>query len=90
MRDLQTANKISDQARNSYSLVHTVLSAFRWQFVSTLLPRAAMIGFGYAQTFFIQATIEYLERPQGRRSDTHTRGLTAAAVIIYMGLAVNS
>jgi len=56
----------------------------------TIPPRAAMIAMSYAQTFFITAAINYLERPEGARNKNHAYGLIGAAAIIYVGNAVSS
>ena len=53
-----------------------------------MLPRIAMIGFNYSQTFLITATINYLETPAVRRDINHAYGLIGAAALIYFGSAV--
>lgn len=44
-----------------------------------------MIGFAFAQTFFITAIIKYLELPQLDREVNHAYGLIGAAGLIYIG-----
>jgi ATP-binding cassette subfamily C (CFTR/MRP) protein 1 len=55
-----------------------------------MLPRAASIGFNFAQPFFITAVIHYLETPPALREKSHAYGLIGAAALIYVGSSVRS
>jgi hypothetical protein len=55
---------------------------------ATIVPRAACIGFTYAQTFLITAAIKYLEEPTQLKNQNHAYGLIGAAILIYFGRTV--
>ncbi|CAG1973904.1 unnamed protein product [Fusarium graminearum] len=52
-----------------------------------VVPRIAMIGFQYAQPFFIHALLEYLIHKDVPKNDGY--GLIGAALIIYAGIAIS-
>lgn len=92
MRQLYSLNvfdTIKDKAKGKLSFAYATISCLRWQLLGLVLPRAAMVAFIYSQTFLIEATISYLEKPVDQRSITHANGLIGAAVLIYVGIAVS-
>jgi ATP-binding cassette subfamily C (CFTR/MRP) protein 1 len=52
-------------------------------------PRLCVTGFTYAQTFLINAAINYLEYPAPLRNVNHAYGLVGATALIYIGIAVS-
>lgn len=66
----------------------TVLSCFRWNLLSVVIPRLFMIGFTFAQPFLISAAITYVEVPVVDSSGNQGYGLIGAAFLIYFGIAV--
>lgn len=87
-RNMST-NLLKDESKGKFSLAYATMSSLKWQLLGLLLPRAAMIGFNYSQTFLITATINYLERPVSHQQINHANGLIGAAVLIYLGVAVS-
>ncbi|KAF2434238.1 P-loop containing nucleoside triphosphate hydrolase protein [Tothia fuscella] len=68
-----------------HALLYTILSCLRHEIFLTVLPRLAMIGFSYSQSFLIPAAINYLNTPTEQRNRNHAYGLIGAAGLIYVG-----
>jgi ATP-binding cassette, subfamily C (CFTR/MRP), member 1 len=77
-----------DRRPGSNGLLYAILSCLRWGLLRTIIPRAALIGFKYSQTFLITAAIKYLDTSTEKRDINHAYGLIGAAALIYLGLAV--
>ncbi|KAF2663667.1 hypothetical protein BT63DRAFT_465330 [Microthyrium microscopicum] len=73
------------QSPKPRALLYAVLSCLRYEILLTVLPRLAIIGFTYAQSFLIPAAINYLETPSNERNHNHAYGLLGAAALIYGG-----
>jgi hypothetical protein len=55
----------------------------------TVIPRAALIALGFAQVYFMQAAIAYLEQSPEERDVRKAYGLVGAAALIYPMLVVS-
>jgi hypothetical protein len=79
---------IADKSKSPYSFVIASAVCFKWEVLDTVVPRAAVVGFSFAQPFFITAVINYLQTPPALRNKNHASGLVGAAALIYGGMAV--
>lgn len=53
-----------------------------------VFPRLCLIGFNYAQPFFISSAIAYVSQPIEAQNKNDGYGLIGAAGLIYLGIAV--
>jgi ATP-binding cassette subfamily C (CFTR/MRP) protein 1 len=81
---------ISDGSKNPYSLLNANWSVYKWQILVQMLPRLAITGFTYSQTFLIHTAVNYLETPKPLRNTNNAYGLIGATVLIYLGIALSS
>ncbi|RAH71082.1 P-loop containing nucleoside triphosphate hydrolase protein [Aspergillus aculeatinus CBS 121060] len=72
------------------SLIFATVISLRWAILRTIFPRLCLIGFSYAQTFFIQRAIEHLHRPDTQLTKNENYGLIGAAALIYGGIAIST
>ncbi|KAK3365047.1 ABC transporter [Lasiosphaeria ovina] len=59
-------------------------------FLLPIVPRVALMGFNYSQTFFIRALLNYLSQPADFSNAGVGHGLIGAGVLIYSGIAFSS
>ncbi|GLB10798.1 hypothetical protein AtubIFM57258_007210 [Aspergillus tubingensis] len=78
------------QSSQTRSLIFATFISLRWAVLRTIFPRLCLIGFSYAQTFFIQRAMEQLYRPDTQLTRNEGYGLIGAAALIYGGIAVCS
>ncbi|GKZ33772.1 hypothetical protein AbraIFM66950_003807 [Aspergillus brasiliensis] len=76
------------QSSQTRSLIFASFTSLRWAVLRTIFPRLCLIGFSYAQTFFIQRALEHLQRPNTQLIRNEGYGLIGAAALIYGGIAV--
>lgn len=76
------------QSSQTRSLIFATFASLRWAVLRTIFPRLCLIGFSYAQTFFIQRAMEQLHRPDTQLTRNEGYGLIGAAALIYGGIAV--
>lgn len=69
------------------NLLKSLVKEFSWQILLPVLPNLTLIAFQYAQPFFLEALLEYLDRAQNSNPGY---GLIGACVLIYVGLAVST
>jgi hypothetical protein len=74
--------------QSNYSFARLIIGCLWRPIATTIFPRAANIGFTYAQTFLIAAAIKQLETPIASREKNHAYGLIGATVLIYFGRTV--
>jgi len=55
----------------------------------TVIPRAALVALGFAQVYFMNDAINYLEQSPQERDARKAYGLLGAAALIYPMIAVN-
>ncbi|KAL2208337.1 P-loop containing nucleoside triphosphate hydrolase protein [Sarocladium strictum] len=72
------------------TLLWTLLTSFPWHFMLPILPRTALIGFRFAQSFLLQALLQYLEDPDPAGAESRGYGLIGACALVYIGMAVSS
>ncbi|PYH68010.1 uncharacterized protein BO88DRAFT_405908 [Aspergillus vadensis CBS 113365] len=77
----------SNQTR---SLIFATFTSLRWAVLRTIFPRLCLIGFSYAQTFFIQRAMEQLHKPDTQLTRNEGYGLIGAAALIYGGIAIST
>jgi ATP-binding cassette subfamily C (CFTR/MRP) protein 1 len=63
---------------NPYSFLLSNWSLYKWQILAQMVPRLAVTGFTYSQTFLINSAVDYLETPSALRNINHAYGLIAA------------
>ncbi|KAI0398870.1 ABC transporter [Xylaria palmicola] len=59
-------------------------------FLLPVAPRIALIGFSFAQPFFIRALLKYLQQPGDASTAGVGHGLIGAGALIYFGIALSS
>ncbi|KFY76365.1 hypothetical protein V499_03976 [Pseudogymnoascus sp. VKM F-103] len=84
--------KLNDQKHHGQkpSLLKALFRAFSWPFLLPVFPQIALIAFQYSQSFFLEALIEYLERPDHESSKNMGYGLIVACALIYLGMTVST
>lgn len=85
---MSTDNKL-DSSKDKPSLVYVLVVCLQWQILRIIFPRLCLIGFSYAQTFFIHRVIDYLQAPDTQDTENWEYGLIGAAALIYGGIAVS-
>ncbi|GAA89080.1 hypothetical protein AKAW_07194 [Aspergillus luchuensis IFO 4308] len=78
------------QSSQTRSLIFATFISLRWAVLRTIFPRLCLIGFSYAQTFFIQRAMEQLHRPDTQSTRNEGYGLIGAAALIYGGIAIST
>lgn len=78
------------QKGRKQALLRALLAAFPWQFLHPIGPRAALVGFRYAQSFLLQALLYNLEHPESRSMDNGGYGLIGACALIYAGMVAST
>ncbi|PYH46216.1 P-loop containing nucleoside triphosphate hydrolase protein [Aspergillus saccharolyticus JOP 1030-1] len=78
------------QSSHTRSLIFATTTSLRWAVLRTVFPRLCLIGFTYAQTFFIQQAIEHLHMPNTQKTKNENYGLIGAAALIYGGIAIST
>ncbi|GLA66320.1 hypothetical protein AtubIFM54640_008526 [Aspergillus tubingensis] len=78
------------QSSQTRSLIFATFISLRWAVLRTIFPRLCLIGFSYAQTFFIQRAMEQLHRPDTQLTRNEGYGLIGAAALIYGGIAIST
>ncbi|GAQ47010.1 hypothetical protein ASPNIDRAFT_189460 [Aspergillus niger] len=78
------------QSSETRSLIFATFVSLRWAVLRTIFPRLCLIGFSYAQTFFIQRAMEQLHRPDTQLTRNEGYGLIGAAALIYGGIAIST
>lgn len=71
-----------------HHLIKATFYAYRWGFLSAVLPRLALSVFNFAQPLLIAATINYLGSPSTSESRLTGQALIGAYIVVYVGLAV--
>jgi hypothetical protein len=56
----------------------------------TVIPRATLIALGFAQVYFMNSAIDYLELSSEERDVRKAYGLLGAAALIYPTIAVSN
>ncbi|OKL58187.1 hypothetical protein UA08_06868 [Talaromyces atroroseus] len=72
------------------SIIYATVSCLRWPIFRVVFPRLCLIGFSYAQTFFIERALNLLNQPETQSSRNDGYGLVGAAALIYGGIAISS
>ncbi|KAJ9195019.1 hypothetical protein DTO164E3_7003 [Paecilomyces variotii] len=77
-------------SKDKPSLVYVLVVCLQWQILRIIFPRLCLIGFSYAQTFFIHRVIDYLQAPDTQDTENWEYGLIGAAALIYGGIAIST
>ncbi|KAE8552482.1 hypothetical protein EYB25_003860 [Talaromyces marneffei] len=72
-----------------HQLIKATFCAYRWAFLSAIIPRLALSVFTFAQPLLITATIDYIGSPSTPQSKLTGQALVGAYVVVYVGLAVS-
>ncbi|CRG87654.1 Cu2+-exporting ATPase [Talaromyces islandicus] len=78
------------KSSNPLSIIYATVSCLRWALLRVVVPRLCLIGFSYAQTFFIERAITLLHEPATQDSKNDGYGLIGAAALIYGGIAIST
>jgi len=81
---------MTEKPETKSSLPFACIRAFRWPLLSILIPRAALIGFSFAQPFLITRCISLLSEAETHENTNIGYGLIAATFLIYVGIAARS
>lgn len=73
-----------------HQLIKATFCAYRWAFLSAIIPRLALSVFTFAQPLLITATIDYIGSPSTPQSKLTGQALVGAYVVVYVGLAVRT
>ncbi|KAL0929815.1 ABC transporter [Colletotrichum truncatum] len=71
------------------TVLRSLFAAFPWAFLLPMIPRAALIGFRYSQSFVLQALLNHLER-QREGAANNGYGLIGACVLVYVGMVTST
>lgn len=74
--------------RKKLALVRSLICDLRWTIVAAAVPRLCLIGFKFAQPFFIDKLIQFVSSEGHSELSGAKYGLLGAAALIYIGLAV--
>ncbi|KAB2571080.1 ABC transporter C family member 4 [Lasiodiplodia theobromae] len=74
--------------RRQYSLLITLLRAFKLEILYAVVPRLCLLGFTLAQPFFIERLILFVEEPRDDKTYFVGPMLIVACALIYVGAAV--
>ena len=74
--------------KHPHSLLWLLFSHYKWQVLAAVIPRLCLSGFTFAQPFLFKRVVEFISEKKHRNSDNYGYGLIAAALIIYLGIAV--
>lgn len=78
-----------DQRKRKHRLLRAAFRAYRWPFLSAVLPRLALSAFSFCQPFLLTATVNYIGSPKTSDSKKYGQALVGAYVLVYLGLAVS-
>ncbi|PNY23797.1 Uncharacterized protein TCAP_06269 [Tolypocladium capitatum] len=73
-----------------YDLVKGLARVLILPLLLPIVPRLALLVFGFCQPFLIHSVLFYLELPVNERSSNTGYGLICAAAVIYCGMAVST
>jgi ATP-binding cassette subfamily C (CFTR/MRP) protein 1 len=73
-----------------HALAKTMALCLEWQIMASVFPRLCLIGFRFAQPFFVTRVIDYIGQDTARNSKDVGYGLIGAAGVIYVGLAISN
>lgn len=71
------------------ALVRSIVLELKWSIAAAVPPRLSLIGFKFAQPFFIDRLIQYVSKG-GEELGGAKYGLIGAAGLIYVGLALSN
>lgn len=77
-----------DRDSGKHALTYAMFHCIRRQLALMVFPRLCLIGFNYAQPFFISSAIAYVSQPVDAQNKNDGYGLIGAAGLIYLGIAV--
>ncbi|KAL1961479.1 hypothetical protein VTN77DRAFT_1836 [Rasamsonia byssochlamydoides] len=78
------------RSKEKASLIYATVACLQWPILRIIFPRLCLIGFTYAQTFFIHRAISYLSEPDTPTIRNDRYGLIGAAALIYGGIAIST
>jgi ATP-binding cassette subfamily C (CFTR/MRP) protein 1 len=79
-----------DLRTSSRRLLGVTLQAYRWSYISGVIPRLALSAFTFCQPFLITATVDYIGSPTTATSKNYGQALVGAYVLVYLGIAVGA
>src|ERR1700709_655764 len=85
---IRVALILSDQHRKSYGYLWATFDCFWWETLLTVIPRTALLALGFAQVYFMNSAINYLDLSSEERDVRKAYGLLGAAALIYPTIAV--
>ncbi|KAL1981835.1 hypothetical protein VTN96DRAFT_2080 [Rasamsonia emersonii] len=76
-------------AKSRHGLLRATFRAYRWPFLSGVVPRLVLSAFTFCQPFLITATVDYMGKPATVESNKYGQALVGAYVLVYLCLAVS-
>ncbi|KAK1570181.1 canalicular multispecific organic anion transporter 1 [Colletotrichum navitas] len=76
-------------ARSGNGFALQTFTSLGWHALAPVMPRLAVTGFTFAQSFLVTALLNYLENGKNRPA-SHGYGLLGACVFVYIGIAVSN
>lgn len=77
-------------AKSRHGLLRATFRAYRWPFLSGVVPRLVLSAFTFCQPFLITATVDYMGKPATVESNKYGQALVGAYVLVYLCLAVGA
>ncbi|KAK2037259.1 canalicular multispecific organic anion transporter 1 [Colletotrichum somersetense] len=77
------------KARSGNGFALQTFTSLGWHALAPVIPRLAVTGFTFAQSFLVTALLNYLEHGKNRPA-SHGYGLLGACVFVYIGIAVSN
>ncbi|OJJ45854.1 hypothetical protein ASPZODRAFT_98811 [Penicilliopsis zonata CBS 506.65] len=85
----QAGEELTNAFKTNSGLMRATLCAYRWTFLSAIIPRICLAAFTFCQPFLITVMVDYME---DTAIDTQQYGqaIIGAYVLVYIGLAVST
>ncbi|KAG0652310.1 abc multidrug transporter B [Hyphodiscus hymeniophilus] len=88
--DMQAVWNHRSKPEGRYALMWACTKCLVWPLLSVAPARICLIGFNYAQPFLISRMINFVSEPQNTLYKNESKGLIAAAALIYIGVAIST
>ncbi|KAK2026621.1 hypothetical protein LX32DRAFT_729954 [Colletotrichum zoysiae] len=89
-RDLSMiSSPLYTHTRSGNGFALQTFTSLGWHALAPVVPRLAVTGFTFAQSFLVTALLNYLEHGKNRPA-SHGYGLLGACVFVYLGIAVSN
>ncbi|OOF98777.1 hypothetical protein ASPCADRAFT_394152 [Aspergillus carbonarius ITEM 5010] len=73
-----------------YRMLRSTFYAYRWTFLSGIVPRLCLAAFNFCQPFLITATVDYIDDSKTSDSKRSGQAIVGAYVLVYLGWAIST